>query len=110
MENLKTKMKNTNYQKKRTNKLAIACFILGLVPIISFFIPLFNFIPYFSFVFFYLPILLSIIFGVISLIKIKRDKSLGGKTLSILGIIISVLTVLFVVISIILLAKALKNF
>ncbi len=91
----------------KKSKLAIASFVLSLLPII---IPIFMLIGVgigslriFGYVFFYTFFvtfwfsILSIILGVIALIKIKRN-NLGGKWLAIAGVVISVLLVITVTI------------
>ena len=97
----------------KTNKLAIASFVLGLIPLIMIAFPwliseTFDAI-YLSTVLFYLPLFLSFVFGIISLVKIRKDNSQKGKIYAVAGIIFSVLTVLIVFVSSVLLVRSLAE-
>ena len=80
--------------KKKYDGFAIASFVMALItilfPLLIFQLSYNNMIKFSFYVF---P-LLSIIFGIASLLKIKKNKNLNGKFLSILGMIISIIVAL----------------
>ena len=102
-------MKNKkNLKGKKYSKLAIASFVIGLfillnfiLSIISFFITFENIanLEYFIFLFstgLIIPIsITSIILGIVALIRIKKNKSLKGKSLAIIGVIIPLLVLIW---------------
>ena len=108
-------MKNKiNINKNGNDSLAITSFVLSLIPFILIMFP--QLVPevvfesiYPSILLFYLPILLSIVFGIVALVRIRKNKLLRGKGFAIAGIIISVLTILIAFISFILLIKSLSR-
>ncbi len=107
-------MKNKiNINKRGNDSLAIASFVLSLIPLILIMFP--KIVPivfesvYPSILLFDLPILLSIVFGIISIVKTKRNKSIRGKGFAIAGIVISASVILIVAVSFILLAKSLSQ-
>jgi len=65
---------------------------------------------YFGFIFYWIPVILSLILGIIALKKIKNNKALGDRKLAIAGILISIFTIIFTLITILLLARSLSNF
>ncbi len=98
---------------KKINGLAITSFILGLMLLIITIFP--RIVPavldniYASSIFlFYLPILLSIVFGIVVLIR--KDKSFKSKVFAILGLALSTLTILIIVVSFVLLAQSSSKF
>ena len=83
--------KEDKKMERRYDKFAIASFVLSLFLLLSFLS--FFVTDILEFVFFsYIHIaLISIIFGVVGLIRIKKNHTLKGKIYCILGIIINIL-------------------
>ncbi len=102
-----------NIGKESNDSLAITSFVLSLIPLILIMFP--KLVPvvfesvYPSILLFDLPILLSIVLGIVAIVRIRKNKLLKGKGFAITGIIISVFTMLITFISFILLAKSLSR-
>ena len=103
--------------KEKTNSFAIASFILALIPWVSMLFPklpdlIIGEVPasiYPVALFLEIPVLSSILFGVIALVKIRKNKSLKGREFAIAGIVLSTLAVLIIIVSFILLARSLSQ-
>lgn len=75
------------YKKEgKTTGFATASFILGLLGLILFFIPLLSF--------------LAILFGIIAFVKIGSNKNLQGRGLAIAGLVMGVVKWVFIIIAI----------
>lgn len=98
-------MKNKNLERKNS-KLAITSFVLSLIPLVygRFLSPITYNLNYLSGTIlddmaifsYYISPLLSILFGIVALVKIRKDKSFKGKKFAIIGIILSFLSYLFI--------------
>ena len=87
-------MENKKEVKKKFDGFAVVSFVLGVIN--PFFFLIFNnlinnFIT--TLLSWFIIILLSIIFGIVSLIRIKKNKNLKGIALAIIGIVISIILV-----------------
>ena len=85
-------------ENKKYDGFAIASFVLALIIVIwPYTMPGFQFMRWAS--------LLSLIFGVTSLVRIKKNKNSRGKVLAIFGIIISALEKILIIIDKVILGR-----
>ncbi len=74
---------------QKYSEIAIISFVLGLVGGFSFYL-----VPFLGII---IPAL-AIIFGIMALIQIKKNKKLKGKTLSLFGIIFGIISLIVVLV------------